>query len=228
MGLRQVGKNIARMSVLLVLVSIAAFFLVTVSPLDPLRTNVGQAALGSMSQEQIAQLEEYWGVNTPPVKRYVSWAADFLRGDMGTSLLYRQPVSKVIGEKLANSLWLMASAWLVSGAVGFVLGVAAGARKGGLTDKLISAYALLTASIPAFGASYRAQCSHWNGGIRCHAGGQAGPRHPTGGSLVHYRHFQYRTSYKREDGRGHGERLCAVCKGKRGIGVGNREAAWHT
>ena len=31
-----------------------------------------------------------------------------------------------------------------------VLGVAAGARKGGLTDKLISAYALLTASIPAF------------------------------------------------------------------------------
>lgn len=122
MGLRQVGKNIARMSVLLVLVSIAAFFLVTVSPLDPLRTNVGQAALGSMSQEQIAQLEEYWGVNTPPVKRYVSWAADFLRGDMGTSLLYRQPVSKVIGEKLANSLWLMASAWLVSGAVGFVLG----------------------------------------------------------------------------------------------------------
>ena len=91
MGLRQVGKNIARMSVLLVLVSIAAFFLVTVSPLDPLRTNVGQAALGSMSQEQIAQLEEYWGVNTPPVKRYVSWAADFLRGDMGTSLLYRQP-----------------------------------------------------------------------------------------------------------------------------------------
>ncbi len=150
MGLRQVGKNIARMSVLLVLVSIAAFFLVTVSPLDPLRTNVGQAALGSMSQEQIAQLEEYWGVNTPPVKRYVSWAADFLRGDMGTSLLYRQPVSKVIGEKLANSLWLMASAWLVSGAVGFVMGVAAGARKGGLTDKLISAYALLTASIPAF------------------------------------------------------------------------------
>ena len=111
MGLRQVGKNIARMSVLLVLVSIAAFFLVTVSPLDPLRTNVGQAALGSMSQEQIAQLEEYWGVNTPPVKRYVSWASDFLRGDMGTSLLYRQPVSKVIGEKLANSLWLMASAW---------------------------------------------------------------------------------------------------------------------
>ena len=150
MSLRQVGRSIIRLGVLLVLVSIAAFFLVTVSPLDPLKTNVGQAALGSMSQEQIAQLEEYWGVNTPPVKRYVSWAGDFLHGDMGMSLLYRRPVSKVIGEKLANSLWLMASAWVISGVVGFVLGVAAGARKGRLTDKLISGYALVTASTPAF------------------------------------------------------------------------------
>ena len=43
MGLRQVGKNIARMSVLLVLVSIAAFFLVTVSPLDPCHCQIGRA-----------------------------------------------------------------------------------------------------------------------------------------------------------------------------------------
>lgn len=150
MSLKRVGMNLIRMAVLLVLVSISAFFLVTVSPLDPLRTNVGQTALGSMSKEQIAQLEEYWGVNTPPVRRYLSWAGDFLRGDMGTSLLYRQPVSKVIGERLANSLWLMAAAWMISGGVGFGLGVAAGARKGRLTDKLISAYALLTASTPAF------------------------------------------------------------------------------
>ena len=54
MSLRQVGRSIIRLGVLLVLVSIAAFFLVTVSPLDPLKTNVGQAALGSMSQEQLS------------------------------------------------------------------------------------------------------------------------------------------------------------------------------
>ena len=60
-------KNLIRMAVLLLLVSAAAFFLVSASPLDPLKTNVGQTALGSMSQEQIAKLEEYWGMNTPPV-----------------------------------------------------------------------------------------------------------------------------------------------------------------
>ena len=135
---------------LLALVSAAAFFLVSVSPLDPLKTNVGQAALGSMSREQITKLEEYWGVNTPPVARFMAWAGDFLRGDMGVSLLYRQPVSHVIAVKLSNSLWLMATAWVVSGAAGLLLGVAAGANRGRAADRVISGDALVTASTPAF------------------------------------------------------------------------------
>lgn len=143
-------KNLIRIVVLLTLVSAAAFFLVSVSPLDPLKTNVGQAALGSMSPEQIAKLEEYWGVNTPPVARFMAWAGDFLRGDMGVSLLYRQTVSRVIAVKLSNSLWLMAVAWMVSGLVGILLGVVAGANRGQTVDRVISGYALITASTPAF------------------------------------------------------------------------------
>ena len=56
MSWKQAGVNFIRMAVLLVLVSMAAFFLVSVSPLDPLTTNVGQAALGSMSSEHKDQL----------------------------------------------------------------------------------------------------------------------------------------------------------------------------
>ena len=83
-------KNFVKIVLLIFAVSIAAFALMTVSPVDPLQANVGQAALGSMSQEQIAKLEEYWGVGEPPVQRYLAWLKDFLKGDMGVSLLYRQ------------------------------------------------------------------------------------------------------------------------------------------
>lgn len=144
------GRKIIRMACLLVGVSIAAFWLVSISPIDPLQANVGQVALGSMSQEQIAKLEEYWGVGQPPLRRYLAWAGDFFRGDMGVSLLYRQPVSHVIGVKLQNSLWLMVIAWVLSGLVGFVLGIAAGWNQGRLPDKLIRGYSLLMASTPAF------------------------------------------------------------------------------
>ncbi len=139
-----------RMLLLLFFVSVAAFTLVSVSPIDPLQANVGQAALGAMSQEQIAKLSEYWGVGIPPVERFFAWAGDFFRGDMGMSLLYRQPVTKVIGVKLVNSLWLMAIAWMLSGIVGFILGILSGIREGSLLDRIIKGYSLVIASTPAF------------------------------------------------------------------------------
>lgn len=144
------GKNIIRVILLLFTVSVLTFALVSISPIDPLQANVGQAALGSMSQEQIDKLESYWGVDEPPVERYLNWAKDFLKGDMGESLLYRQPVINVIGVKLANSLFLMVLAWVISGFLGFVLGVLAGMNRGKLIDKIVKSYSLVIASTPSF------------------------------------------------------------------------------
>lgn len=145
-----IGMQAVRMAVLVVLVSILAFALLSVSPIDPLQTNVGQAALGAMSAEQVEKLKEYWGVGVPPAERYLSWALDFIRGDMGTSLLYRRPVAEVVGEKLFNSLWLLVSAWFLSGMIGFFLGILAGRKRGGICDRIVTGYSLFVASTPAF------------------------------------------------------------------------------
>jgi peptide/nickel transport system permease protein len=145
-----ITKNLLRMVLLLLCVAIVTFALISISPIDPLSANVGQTALGSLSAEQIAKLEEYWGVGQPPVTRFVAWAKDFIRGDMGVSLLYRQNVSAIIGERLKNSLLLMTLAWLLSGILGFLLGIIAGARKGSLADKLIQGYCLTISSTPVF------------------------------------------------------------------------------
>ncbi|HJB27391.1 MAG TPA: ABC transporter permease [Candidatus Blautia faecavium] len=144
------GKNLIRMIFLMIAVSIVTFALVSTSPIDPLQANVGQAALGTMSEEQKEKLRSYWGVDEPPVERYLNWAKDAVRGDLGTSLLYRQSVGKVIAVKLGNSLFLMGLAWVISGLLGFFLGVIAGVFKGRLLDKVIKGYSLVIASTPAF------------------------------------------------------------------------------
>ena len=145
-----VGKNLLRIILLLFAVSILTFALVSASPIDPLQANVGQAALGSMSEEQKEKLRSYWGVDEPPVQRYLNWLNAFIKGDGGMSLLYRQPVTKVIAVKLGNSLFLMGLAWVVSGLVGFLLGVLAGGFQGRLPDKIIKGYSLVIASTPYF------------------------------------------------------------------------------
>ena len=143
-------RSLVRMLALLLCVSIAAFTLVTISPIDPLQVNVGQAALGGMSAEQVEKLRAYWGTERPPVQRYLAWLSDFVRGDMGVSLLYRRAVSAVLAEKLTNSLWLLTTVWVISGLLGYALGLLAGAKEGRWTDRAIRAYALCIASTPAF------------------------------------------------------------------------------
>lgn len=103
-----------------------------------------------MSQEQVEALLAYWGVDTPPLTRYLGWLGDVVKGDFGTSLLYRRPVLEVVGERLSSSLILLLSAWILSGILGLILGVVAGAFRGRLPDRLIRGYCLVISSTPAF------------------------------------------------------------------------------
>lgn len=131
-------------------VGLVVFALVSMSPIDPVQANVGQAAYVNMSEAKRAQLASYWGGDVPFWERFANWASALLQGDMGTSLRFNAPVSEVIAHRAANSLALMGIAWLLSGALGFALGVAAGARRGGALDRVVRSYCFLLASTPTF------------------------------------------------------------------------------
>ena len=134
---------------LLLAVSIVSFILVNASPVDP----VQQYLLGlgtTVSDEQRAEIEEYWGVNEEPVERYFSWLSSLLKGDFGTSLLYRRPVMDIIGERFLNSLALMLCAWVFSGIIGFALGCVMGMNKDKLCDSIIKKICYVLSSIPTF------------------------------------------------------------------------------
>ena len=131
-------------------VGLVVFTLVSMSPIDPVQANVGQAAYVNMSEAKRAQLASYWGGDVPFWERFANWAGALLQGDMGTSLRFNAPVSEVIAHRAANSLALMGIAWLLSGALGFALGVAAGARRGGALDRVVRSYCFLLASTPTF------------------------------------------------------------------------------
>ena len=131
-------------------VGLVVFALVSMSPIDPVQANVGQAAYVNMSEAKRAQLASYWGGDVPFWERFANWAGALLQGNMGTSLRFNAPVSEVIAHRAANSLALMGIAWLFSGVLGFALGVAAGARRGGALDRVVRSYCFLLASTPTF------------------------------------------------------------------------------
>ena len=142
------GYGIKTISLLLA-VSVIAFALVCMSPIDPVQQYI--LSLGTaVSPEQRAEIEAYWGVNEPPVERYFNWLGELLRGDMGQSALYRRPVKDIIAERFVNSLALMMCAWLLSGVIGFGLGCLMGMYQDRWPDRLLKKICYLLSSVPTF------------------------------------------------------------------------------
>lgn len=146
----KVLEQALKLILVLFAVSLLAFLLVELSPVDPVAAFVGSEAADHMDQEQLRRLQEYFDVGTPFFVRYTNWLSGIVQGDMGVSLIYKEPVINVIASKIGPSLGLMLTAWLLSGLLGFVLGVIAGVRRGSITDTIIKGYSLLMASVPTF------------------------------------------------------------------------------
>ncbi|WP_127966223.1 ABC transporter permease [Agrobacterium sp. RS6] len=87
-------------------------------------------------------LREQYGLNGSVLARFWLYASSVLRLDFGWSLAFDRPVLGLILERLPNTLLLMGSATALAFIIGTALGILAGARPGGLTDRVLSALSL--------------------------------------------------------------------------------------
>ncbi|MEE0901141.1 MAG: ABC transporter permease [Methanobrevibacter sp.] len=131
----------------MVVVAIFSFVLLDLSPINPVNTYLRGAAV---SEAQRAILESYFGMNVPLPTKIFHWLLDLVQGNLGTSLIYRAPVIDVILDKFAASIVLMTISWLLSGILGFALGVVAGKNKGSWIDKAVKVYCYAIQSAPSF------------------------------------------------------------------------------
>lgn len=138
-----------RIATLLVAICFISFMLVKKSPIDPIQAYIG-ADMMKVSPEQREQIADYWGLNEPLLIQFTSWGSAVLQGDLGTSMIYRQPVSEVIAERFGNSIVLMMTAWLLSGLIGFSLGIIAAMNRGKWIDRSIQWLSYTLASTPTF------------------------------------------------------------------------------
>ena len=81
--------------------------------------------------------------------QYVDWLGNALHGDLGTSLVTKQPVTESIAQRLPVTLWLVGGTLLVSVVVGVPLGIVSAVR-GGPLGKAVDGLAVAGLMIPVF------------------------------------------------------------------------------
>lgn len=111
------------------------------------RNSVSQAAL---SEEQLAQLRQYYGLNDPWPLAYVKWLGKVLQGDLGESTRYNEPVIDMIAQRLPISAFYGIVTLIITYGLCVPLGVLKAIRHQTALDKSTSAVLLLGYSIPSY------------------------------------------------------------------------------
>ncbi|MTH78388.1 ABC transporter permease [Paracoccus aestuariivivens] len=143
------ARLLLRQILLLVVVALAVFLLMKASPVDPVDAYLGPA-IAHASPEQKAQIAAAWGLDRPAKEQFLAWAGHVLTGDLGFSTTYNAPVAQVMADRIGASLALTGLAWLLSGIMGFGLGLVAAAVQGSWLDRGIRIYCYVLASTPTF------------------------------------------------------------------------------
>ncbi len=113
--------------------------------------DAAQAILGQQATpDRLAMLREQLGLNKSAWTGFVDWFSGIFRGDLGTSLSSRQPVTELLAPKLLNSATLIFVAAVVSVAIGVTLGALTAARRDGLLDSVLSIVSLVASALPEF------------------------------------------------------------------------------
>lgn len=143
------GKRLAGMVLLLLILSFLVYGLLTISPGTPLQTLIGSRP---PTPDLVAALEAKYHLGDPFVVQYWHWLTGVAQLDLGRSISIQTDaaVIQLISSRMATSGELAAYALVLVLVAGIPLGMAAGIRRGRATDRSISLLATFGISAPAF------------------------------------------------------------------------------
>ncbi len=132
----------------LLLLSLIIFMLAKAMP--------GDAVTGAFMEnpnvapEQIEKIREKYGLNDPWYIQYGDWIGKALQGDFGLSYVHQQPVTSLLGGRIANTLLLSLFTLIVTYLIAIPLGIIAGRWTNSWADKWIVAYNYFAFATPTF------------------------------------------------------------------------------
>ena len=145
-GQKYITKRILQVIPLLIIVSIISFFIIRLSPVDPLaelRLNP------SISQETLDKEVKRLNLDKPIYVQYISWAKSFIKWDLGYTST-GEKVSVKLKERIPNTLLLTVVVIFMTWAAGIPLGILAAVKKETAFDRFLTVISSIGMAIPSF------------------------------------------------------------------------------
>ena len=128
------------------ILSVLAFLIAKMMPGDPFTGLITPET----DPNTIEALRVKAGFYDPLPVQYWNWISKAFRGDFGQSYTYKYEVTKLIGERIGNTVWLSLLTLILTYLIALPLGMIAGRFQNSWADKAIVVYTFITYSIPLF------------------------------------------------------------------------------
>ncbi len=130
-------------------VSLLIFTAIRLVPGNAITAMLGTES-GMLTAAQRASLEAYFGLDKPPVEQYFNWLGSVVRGDLGWSMRFGQPVLELLLLRFPVTLQLAIMALFIALVLGIPLGVLSAIRRNSIIDLFARLFALLGLAMPNF------------------------------------------------------------------------------
>ena len=128
------------------ILSVLAFLIAKMMPGDPFTGLITPET----DPNTIEALRVKSGFYDPLPVQYWNWISKAFRGDFGQSYTYKYEVTKLIGQRIGNTVWLSLLTMILTYLIALPLGMIAGRFQNSWADKVIVVYTFITYSIPVF------------------------------------------------------------------------------
>lgn len=145
---RFLASRLLKGVVVLFAIAVLNFFLIRAAPGDPAAVMAGEA--GAADAQFLQQLREQFGLDRSIPYQLGIYLKGYATLDLGYSYRQQRSVAAVVGERLPATLLLTGAAFIISLALGSLLGILAAARAGRWSDSLITTAALVFYATPLF------------------------------------------------------------------------------
>ena len=144
--MRYILKKIASTLITLLVVSVVLFMSFQLISGDPATRMLGTSA----TPERLEALRAELGLDKPLIIQYLSWLQAFVRGDLGTSYVYKQSVAGLLATKVPVTLWLASISFVLMCALALPAGVYTAKHAGSPTDRVLMVANQVIMAIPPF------------------------------------------------------------------------------
>ena len=145
-------KILTRLSLFLLVlfgVTILTFIYTNLSPVDAAEA-LAVRRYSRPTPEQVELVREELGLDKPLIQQYGSWLWNALHGDFGNSYNTGRPIIEELTASLGPTITMASLALLFAAIFSIPLGVLSASKKGGLFDKTVYLFGIVSMSLPNY------------------------------------------------------------------------------